>query len=202
MRKISKGRKKIFILIGVAFAVFTVFAVMLYLPTKRRLDRLRSEYMSIQREINEFRTSVGDSRPLADIVINMQKKLDSFKDIFPEREELVLRELPAMAAKVGAEITSIRPSPKRAIKDVGGTPVAIRGCIVQELQVSVTLRAQYKALGEFFRILKNSFPIFVRVDNFQIGKGQGNVLDVSMSLVTYTISHESGMSGAAFYGRE
>ncbi len=189
--EITKRQKKIFMFVGIVALTFAVFIIFIYLPTKRHLVQLKDEYFVLQNEINEFNKSIGEGKPLEQAILSLRNRLETLDKKFPEKEEIVLRELSALAENLSIEISSIRPEKKKEIKEIENTPIDIKGCIVQEMPISMNLRTSYKTLGEFLKVLKEAFPVFIKIDNVRITKTADKnspLLDVSLSLNTYLAS--------------
>ena len=189
--EITKRQKKIFKIAGIVVSAFAVFIIFIYIPAEKKLARLKSEYLTIQAEINEFNKSIGEDKPLEEVILSLKNRLEALDKKFPEKEEVVFRELSTLAENLGIEVLSVRPEKKRVINEIENTPVSIEGCIIQEMPISMSLRTSYEMLGEFLKNLKEGSSSFIRVDSVRISKTGDNasaILDVSLNLNTYLIS--------------
>lgn len=188
--KITKRQKKILVIVGVVGSAFIIFIAFIYIPMRAELARLKDEFYKLEAEISQIKKLAKEGESLEEAIVSLKDRLDAINKKFPEKDEVILRELSGLAAELGIEVVSIRPQKKKVIQEIGSRPIGIKECLVQEMPVSMTLRASYRALGEFFKILKEDFPIFVRVDNVRIvraGDKQTGVLDAELNLDTYLI---------------
>ncbi len=197
MMAMTKKQKKIFTFVGIVIIAFAIFIIFIYIPADRRLEELRKEYVMLQAEINDFNKSVGgEGKSLEDVVLSLKNKLDSLDKKFPEKEEIILRELLGLAESLGIEITSTRPDKKRTVKEIGSAAVNIKDCVVQEMPIAISLKTSYKTLGEFLRTLKENFSAFVRIDSVHITRmgpdKAGALLEVSLNLDSYLICPQGG----------
>ena len=189
--EMTQRQKRIFIFLAVIALALFLFVWFVYIPAKAYRDKLKNEYNSIQKQIVEMRRSIGEGKSLEQAISFFKDRLAYFDKRFPSREEVVLREMPALAGKCGVEISSIRPSKKAVIQAIEGASLEVRDYTIQEMPISVDLKSSYKKLGEFLKALRNDFPAFVRVDKIQMsraGDKDSNLLDVSLSLDTYFLS--------------
>ncbi len=188
---ITQQQKKILLIAGIFALSFIVFIVLIYVPSQKYLEHLRGELTKTESEIAQIRTMIGENKPLEEAIRLLQLRLEAIDKRFPDKEETTLRELSALAVRCGLAVDSLRPSRKQTVTDVGGTPIHIRGCFVQEMPVMLSLHGSYRALGEFFRILKDDFPVCVRVNALRITKGENKdaaALSAEAELDTYLIN--------------
>lgn len=192
--KITKKQKNILMIVGIIVSAFIVFIVLIYIPLKSQLIRVKKEYYDIESEIKTIKNIAGKDKPLEEAIGLFKTKLDTLEKQFPEKEEIILRELSGLAGRLDIEVVSIKPERKRVIRDLNGIPLSIKGCYVEEMSVSMSLKAPYKTMGQFFKNLYEDFPIFVKIENINItkvGDKEKTHLDVELSLSTYLICPES-----------
>ncbi len=69
----------------------------------------------------------------------------------------------------------------------------IKGCSIQEMPISLSLKTSYRKAGEFFMALKQDFPIYVRVNSIRIKKIQdkSEFLDIDIHLDAYLVFPET-----------
>lgn len=192
--RITKRQKKIFVMAGIVGGAFAVFIVLIYLPLRSELAQLKNEFYKIESEINQIKRIAKEGETLEEAIAALKDRLNSMDDKFPKQDEIILRELANLASRLGIEVVSIKPQKKRAIQEINQAPVSIKGYSVEEMPVSMNLKAPYKTMGEFFKILKDDFPVFVRVDALRMGKSPDktrNILNAELNLDTYLISQET-----------
>lgn len=188
--RIRTRQKKILFIVGIVLAAFIIFLAFIYLPSRRELNKARKELKSAELELETIKTLTGKDVPLEKAIVLLKERLDNLDKKFPEKEEIILRDLSALAAKMDIKLMSMRPTKKKAVESINGLPVNIKGCFVQEMQVSMDMQTSYKRLGEFFRVLKEEFPIYVRIDKLnmtKVNEKMPGLLNVNISLDTYLI---------------
>ncbi|MBI5144442.1 MAG: type 4a pilus biogenesis protein PilO [Candidatus Omnitrophica bacterium] len=194
MRKleITKNQKKILIIVGIVGLAFVIFMIFVYLPLRKQFAGLKDRLHVVEAEINQIKQAGGEGKSLEEAISFLKERYDVMSNKFPEKEEIVLRELPSLAARLGIDVSSVRPQRKRVIQELSGSPTSIKGHYVQEMPISMSLKTYYKTLGEFFRILNEDFPIFVKIDNVSITRADRatGLLSVDLNVDTYLICPE------------
>lgn len=188
--KITKAQEKILMIVGVVSLAFLIFILFIYLPSRRQLVRLKNEFYGIESEIENIKKATGEGRSLEENITILKARLDELDKKFPAKEEVILRELSDAAARYDIAVTALKPQKKKVIKDIDGISIMIKDCQVQEMPVSLSLKASYKTLGEFLKFLKDQTPVFVRIDNVRMAKGSDKmsaIIDVELNLNSYLI---------------
>lgn len=186
---VTEAQKKILIIMGIVILAFIVFIVFIYLPLRRESIRIRKEYHAIEAEVNQIKKTAGQGKSLEESIVMLRKKLDAMNAKLPEKEEVVIRELSNALTNLGIEVVSIKPQRKAPLAEGGG----IRGASVQEMPISISLKTSYKTLGEFFRLVREDLPVFLRADTVRMSKAPGkdtNLLTVDVHLNSYLVSSE------------
>lgn len=184
--QISIKQKITIVTIGIVILIFYLFITFVYNPEKKQLNDIKQEYIAAKAQVEEFNRMVGEGKQIGDVISAFNNKMDVFDSRFPEKEEVMLREISGACEKAGITVSSIVPQKKRDLQ-----LVSIKHSIVQEMPISISLTASYKKLGELLRILRDDLPVFVRVDNVSMSKSggpQSSLLNVSLNMNTYLIS--------------
>lgn len=185
-------QKRIFILAGIITLSFFIFAVLIYIPANRKMVQLKTEFTRLEEETKRLKKYVGEGQSLEQIIVSLNNRLDKLHVRFPEKEEVVLRELSALASGLGIEVLSIKPDRKKVLQSINEEQVAIKDCVVQEMSVAINMKTSYKVLGEFIRRIKEDFPVFIKVDSVQMEKVSddynSNILNVNMNVDSYLIN--------------
>ena len=190
----TKRQKKILVIVGMVGGSFLIFAAFIYLPLTKQLAGLKTEYSAVEFEVSQIKKAAGEGRPLEEAIVSLNERLKMLDKTFPEKEEAILRELSNLLSKLGLEVSSLKPQRKEVLKAIGDSPVNIRGCYVHEMPVSIKLKTYYKTLGEFFRILKEDFPVFVSIESVRMNRAResaSGLLNVDLNLNTYLICPEA-----------
>jgi len=188
---ITGAQKKILIVAGIVIAALAIFLRAAYLPMKQEAERLKREIGVIESEIAAIRQMAGEGRQLEAAIGALKTRLDALNAMFPDREEVILRELSAATTRLGIEVVSMRPQRKRAIKDIDGAAIGIAASSVQEMSVSLNVKTNYRSLGDLFKVLREGLPVFVKVEAVtitRIGDIRSGLLNVDLNLNTYLIS--------------
>lgn len=190
--EITRNQKKILMIVSAVGLTFIIFTIFVFLPLRREFAQLKNKLYAVEAEINQIKRAGGEGRSLEEAIGLLKERYDIMCNKFPEKEEIVLRELPNLVARLGIDVSSFRPQRKRTIQELSGSPINIKGHYVQEMPIAMSLKTYYKTLGEFFRILSEDFPIFIRVDNVSMGKADKStgLLSVDLNLNTYLICPE------------
>lgn len=187
----TKRQNKIFMMAGIAALTFAVFVYFIYLPAKKNLDQLNREYTAMQNDIAAMKQAIGEGKPLEQAILYLRDRLKMYEQKFPQKEEDIFRTLSALAEKGSIDILAMTPEKKRPIKEITGVPINVKDHTLEEMPISLSVRAAYKKLGQFLNALQEEFPIFVRVDEVRMTKapdGADDRLDASLNLDTYLLT--------------
>lgn len=190
--KITKRQQKIFTVIFVITAVFLIFITFIYLPLRRELTILKKEYEKIESETKEARIIAGEGRSLDEAIGALKTGIDSMNNQFPSKEEGILRALSGRAESFKIKVTNMSPEKKRIVQEIGGAPVNIRDCVVQEMALTMNLKTNFMIFGRFARSLKEDFPVWIKVDSVRMERASGDkekhpLLDIEVKLRAYLI---------------
>jgi Tfp pilus assembly protein PilO len=190
---ITKKQQKLLMMMGIIIIGIIVFIIFMYLPLRRKWGSLQNELNNMEVEIGKIKSSVAEEKSLEDSIVVMRNELAAIYKKFPDKEEITLRELSSLATKLGIEIVAMKPQKKNIVKELAGEKINIKGCVVQDMPITMYLRTDYKTLGEFFKSLKTDFPVFVKIGGVKmvrIGDKMPGLLDISLDLDTYFLCPE------------
>lgn len=180
IKKPTKEQKKI-IYIGliVLFSLLS-FRFFVYGPQAKRFALMKKELTRTEAQIAEIK-SIAEGKDLSQAVKELKIELMQVKSKLPPREEIVIQNLLESAKKLKIEVKNITPSSKRLLE------ARVGGYDIEELPISMSLVCEYRVLGEYLNILRNSFPILVRLRRLDIkGKGEGQInLDITLQISAY-----------------
>lgn len=190
--EITKNQKKIAAIGGMVALTFIIATIYVYLPLRRHFLELKAKLYVVENEINQIKKAGGEGKSLEEAIAFLKERYDVMSNKFPEKEEVVLRELSNLAARLEMDVSSVRPQRKRIVQDLNDVLIRIEGCYVQEMPISMSLKTYYKTLGEYLKILNTDFPIFVRVDGISMMKADKatGLLNVELNIDTYLICPE------------
>jgi Tfp pilus assembly protein PilO len=172
--------------------IFIVFIAFIYSPMKRELKKTRAEYESIEKEIASIKTSAGEGRSLDEIISALKSRLTELEKKFPEKEELILRDISGKAKQFNIELNNMSPDKKRAVTDIECAVLAKKGYVLQEMAITVNMKTDFKTFAEFMKSLKDDFPFYLKLDSVRLVKLSGGdrhpMLDIELKLRAYLIS--------------
>jgi len=146
----------------------------------------------MEAEVNQIKNISGGKNSLEEAIVSLQGKLDTLNMQFPDREEIILRELSSLLARLNIEVVSFRPQRKSIVTEIENSPIAVKGCSIQEMSMAISVKTAYKKLIEFFKILKRDFPIYLRVESIRMQKKSADkssaLLNADLALDAYLIS--------------
>jgi hypothetical protein len=181
MKKITQEQKRIYIAFSIAFISLLVFTIFVYLPERKKLTLTRSMLLDAETDIEEI-TGLVKGKNLIEIVGDFDRQLKSIEDRLPYKPEDIMDDLSGEAGKLGIKTKHISFSQKKPVeKDIAGYKIS-------ELPVDMKLECEYRALGEYLKVLRSKeFPAVVRIEKLEIdGKGEGHIqLEVSLRAVVY-----------------
>lgn len=180
LKKLTSEQKKI-IYISVIMALFLFFFwAFVYNPQSKKFAAIKRELTETEQQIAQI-MSIASGRNLADAVGELNKNLVQVTSMLPAEETTVISSLSQDARRLRIEVKNIIPSGRQVLEN------KVSGYVIEELPISMSLICEYRVLGEYLNILRNKFPVLVRVKQLYIkGKGEGTPnLDISLQLVTY-----------------
>ena len=136
MVQFSQSHKKVLLITFVVIVSFCLFWFFIFVPSKIKVDSMRSELVGIQERIKQIQEITGSPQKGIKEVRDYYQTLSSF---FPEKEEEALKQLSYLAKKHDVEIISIQPESKRdyptgelgKIKEAGQTYDELLGELIQ-----------------------------------------------------------------------
>ena len=191
---VTKFHKNIIIAAAIVGLLFILFLVLVYLPSKNKINKLNAEIFAVQAEISRIRGGLDKNKSMEQNIIGLNEKLKDINVKLPPKEEIILRELTDAAKKFGIEVVSMSPEKKKVVTDIDGSPVRVKDYFVKEMSVSMTAKTYYKKLGDFLIYIRENFPVAARVKDVSMsGSASGadadsGLLSVNLKFDTYMLS--------------
>ncbi|MCK5179844.1 MAG: hypothetical protein KAR32_09965 [Candidatus Omnitrophica bacterium] len=182
MRKISLAQKKINIITAVGVLVLCMLWGLLYLPSKKAVNELKSELSGIQEQIRQIEGKAAGSGGTGRGIMGLEERYRWVNSKFPEKEEKALRMLSDLAKESSIEILSIKSQPKVDFLDENSQKVQIEGRVCQKFIVTIEMKALYGDLVEYVNILKESLPAGITVERMSIRKDVSGMRQLSIIL--------------------
>ena len=180
MKKLTREQIKIIYISAVVVVFLLIFWLFVYGPQSRRLASIKRELANSEAQIAQITNLIGE-KELIQAVKEYKIELNSLTSKLPSREEDVIYNLSEQARDLGIEVRNIIPSQKQLV-DSG-----VEGYNIEELPISMNLSCEFQKIGEYLNILRDKFPVLVRVWQLNITtRGAGQViLDVSLQISAY-----------------
>lgn len=190
--KITQKQKKIFMTAAIIGAVYLLFIIFVHIPMIHKLAVLKSDYDRTISEINQIKAMVGGDKSLENTINKLNQQLEKLNTMFPSTEEGILNILSDTAAKFKINVISMNPEKKHIVEEIGKTPVAIKECKVQEMEVSMVLKADYKTVNDFVRTIRQDFPVYIKFDYIKMDKvqesdGRHPILNIDLKMHAYLV---------------
>ena len=179
MANLTKAQKNIFILSIVIIIFLLCFWVFIYLPQKNKLASIKKEIADIDAQIAQINRMSG-GRDLTEVATSYNAQLRDVSSVFSFSEGELIDNLSKEAKKLNIEINSIKPLERQAIKEKENLDI-------EELPVNMQLSCEFRDLANYLKVLRDSFPILVKVKKIDIqGAGEGkDILNVNLQISAY-----------------
>lgn len=188
---ITKGQKKILIMVSIAIVLFVVFWIFIYMPASNSVKILKAEFIEVENKINNLESIIGKNRKFEEGFFMLQEHLDELDNKFPVGEEETLRLISKAGYACGIDINSIKPQPKKLILDENENVIKIDKRLCQKMPISLVVKSKYKELGNFLENLREDIPHLLTVERVKIVKGQFQTdLDIDIDLTMYLLIEE------------
>lgn len=180
IKKLTKEQKKIISLSAMVLVFLLIFWIFIYAPQARSFTAIKQELKQAEAQIAEI-MSMTAGKELTQAFKDLKTDLVKISGKLPSGEEAVIYNLSESARKLGIEVKNIIPSGKRLLEN------RVSGYDIEELPISMNLSSDYRAMGEYLNMLRNRFPVLVKVRQLDIkGKGEGRTdLDVALQILAY-----------------
>ena len=170
MGKITGTQKKIIIVSAVVLVAFLFTWLFVYQPARNKVARIKTELENVNSQIERIEGLVEEGKPIGEEIDKLQKEFDALSAKFPRKEEEALRLVSGFARKLGIEVVSIKPQPKRLFAGKEEHAIEFEGKKCQRVFVFVKMKCNYKQLVEYIDMLKGSLPAFVCVESINASK--------------------------------
>jgi len=189
----TRRQKKTLKAVAIIAAAFAVFVIFVYIPMARELSALKRDYDGTISDIGQIMKVVSGGASLEGKINKLNARLEVLNNMFPSKEEVILNTLSEAAARSKVDVISISPGKKRVIKEIGKDVIAVKACSVQQMDVAMTIRADYKMLNDFAREVREDFPVYIKFDYIGIEKASSDkhpILKVELKMHSYLICAE------------
>ncbi len=191
IKNLSPSQKKIIIISLIVIAVFLIFWLFIYSPTKCSVQRYKRELISQESQIKEIEAVIGEAKTMDEGIRLLKARYQGLNNKFPQKEEDSLRMFSDIAKKLNIEIISIRPQPKREFLDEDNQKVEIEGATCLTVLVTIEMDCFYKDLVKYIQALKEASGLaFVTLEKLQITKDKSGTpkLNIVLDLSLYLLS--------------
>ncbi|MDD5005482.1 MAG: hypothetical protein PHS93_03140 [Candidatus Omnitrophica bacterium] len=180
MAKLTKEQKKIIYLGLIAVVFLFLFWFFVYMPQTRRLASIKNELASVESQIAEI-IRITEGRELTEAVKDFNTQIIEGANILSFKQEDIISSLLQEARNFKIDVKSITPLARKSLEN------KIPGFTIEELPISMVLSGEFRDLGEYLNILKNRFPVLIKVRQLDIkGNGEGRaILDATLQISAF-----------------
>jgi len=190
--KMTGSQKKAAVSILAMVLVFIVFIVFIYIPMHRELDKTIAEYGSVEKEISDIKNAAGKDKSLDEIIAALKKRLTELENKFPAKEEQILSDLSDRAKDLKIDLINMTPDKKRLVTGIDCAALNKKGCVLQEMAITMNMRTDFRTFAGFMKSLKENFPFYIKLDSAHLvrlaGSDRHPMLDIEVKLHAYLIS--------------
>ena len=154
----AKGPHKKIVFLGVAITVFiAVFLLSVYMPARRKMGRLRDEYIAIKGQIDEIQKVAGGGEELDVTYKKLYKSYNKINRKLMSEAGFTLSALSTEADKMGIDVLAITP------EEAAGSnlPVKIEGHTILRMPISMNIRCNYVKLGEYIGLITDELDCII-----------------------------------------
>ena len=185
-------RRQIIILVFATVMLLALFVYwqFFYLPKKKDIDDILRKVKDFDVNIKEEEVKVR-AKGYEEEIAKMQQEVARLRKKFPSRNELprLIQEIFNQADKFNVEIISIEPDTPEVYK----SDVASKSDLIfNRIPISLELRASYRALAEFLKVLFENPQYAFSFDSLTLEKKKGAIskLDIKLELGAFVLSHK------------
>jgi hypothetical protein len=177
---LTKAQKKIVLAGALIFFSLLLFWLFIYRPQKKKFSDIKASLTQIESKTEQI-LSIASGKELPSAIKDLKVNFVELSGRLPAQEQTVIHALLETAKNKKIEVKNITPLGRNLV------PSAISGCTVEELPFKLQLACEYRTLGEFLDILRNNFPVLVKVRHLNIkGTGEGRVnLNSNLEIQAY-----------------
>lgn len=177
---LTKAQKKIVLAAALIFLSLLLSWLFIYRPQKMKFSDIKSNLTQIESKTAQI-LNIASGKELSTAIKDLKLNFVEVCGRLPAQEETVIHALLETAKNKKIEVKNITPLGRKPV------PSAISGYTVEELPIKLQLACEYRTLGDFLDILRNNFPVLVKVKHLNIkGTGEGRVnLNSNLEIQAY-----------------
>lgn len=179
INELTRSQKRIIIISGVIVLVFFFVWLLIFLPVRANVNKMKTELAEVEGEIHIFERTVSETKTLAKCIENLKTKSKVLENKFSKDLEESLKTLFNFADMFNLKIISLKPSIKKLLLDENGMEVKAEGKTYQIIYVNLVMKGSYGNLVRFRELLEVKLPGFVSIETLNIAP---NTLNLSEQL--------------------
>lgn len=163
---------------------------LILMPAKGKKDEMKKNLTDIESYLMPFKHLLNDTSSLQEALQSFTKRSQEFERKFPAKEEEAIKLLSVYAQQTNIKITSLKMHSKEPFQGGGGNETKIDGKVCLEVPVTMELAGSYNNLIEYLKILRESLPSFLVVEEIKINRGNAEqrLLNISLSINLYLLA--------------
>jgi Tfp pilus assembly protein PilO len=190
MGKLSRSQRNIIIVSIVGVILLSVIIIIFYLPSKKRIENLKTELNDMNQQIDRISGIVGKEKSIGEGIQSLEELYKSISARFPQKEERGIRLLSDYARRLNIEVGSLVPAGKVPFLDEEGKPLVVDGETCQSESILMEMRGSYQDFVEYIHDLQEDFPTLVTIESLSIIKDSAgpSKLNIRLELKFYLLS--------------
>ncbi|MFH1504325.1 MAG: hypothetical protein ABIH08_02915 [Candidatus Omnitrophota bacterium] len=181
--KLSKQTFLVLVFAGVSILFFSF----LYIPGLKKLNKIKQELSSIQKEFKEIAGLSSQTAILPKFLTALNENEGFLSEKFSHLEEETIKGVSEIGAAQGIFIISIRSS-FEALNSQESSVFSSFNQKVKKACLNISAQGNYIQLGKFLENLRKEFETFVIPDKLNITKASGtDKLNIQMRLFFYLV---------------
>lgn len=187
---VTQAQKKIIFIALVMVLSFSLFLLLVYLPTKSRAERLRSELSDLEAQIKAAESYTLGARSPEEGVKLLKERYRYLDSKLPLNYAQALAMIPELARRLNIEVLSSNNTAPAQFIDKAGLRMEIEGRSCSLISVSMDLKCSYKDLVRYLDALKKVVPVFITVERLSVQRENqlSARLNVKLSLNIYFLT--------------
>ena len=191
LEQITQAQRKIIFAAVIDLSVFILFLSLIYMPSRRKVAKLKAELQSIEQEVAEIKKIASQAGSLEKSITLFKDRYSVLQGKFPAKEEEAISKISDLARQLRINIISLKPGAKQVVFSEGKEGLAIEQKVCHNILVAIEMDCTYAELVKYLELLNEELPALVTVETIEIANG-GPVtpgkLRVNLSFNLYLLS--------------
>ncbi len=187
----TKNKRTAALVIG-GIAIFLVLFLVILAPTRGELAVKKKKWRELETQLLAGRSKLDNFKVDKSAV---EAKVEELRRRLPPKSptSAILEELTKKGRQLNIDFVSISPLSEEPLSQLQQDAVSMLKCKV--LPISISMRATYKSLGEYFGLIDNLESSFATVSEFRVTKDERTFPKLIVDMKVYTYVLEEAENG-------